>query len=208
MIKLYSYFRSSSSYRVRIALNLKKINYQVEVINLLKGEEAGNEYLAINPQGLVPALVLSNGEVLTQSMAIIEYLDVTYQEPKLISQVNTIAAKQRAMAAVISSEIQPLNNLKVLRYLRNNFELDKSTEQEWYQHWICESFDSLEQQVKAIPYAMGEAVSIVDVFLIPQIFNAIRFDVNMDDYPKLMKIYKECNLLSAFINAAPENHIE
>jgi len=206
MMKLYSYFRSSSSYRVRIALNLKKINYQVEVVDLLKGEETEKNFLAKNPQGLVPALLLSDGDVLTQSTAIIEYLDATYPEPRLISQVNTIAAKQRAMTAVIASEIQPLNNLKVLQYLRNNLSVDKSAEQEWYQHWVSQSFDVLEKQVEAVDYAMGDEVSIVDVFLIPQIFNAIRFNVRLDRYPKLMRIYEACNQLPEFIDAAPQNH--
>jgi maleylpyruvate isomerase len=164
-------------------------------------------YLSINPQGLVPAMVLENGEVLTQSMAIIEYLDAIALEPALLSDDKIIAAKQRALASVIGNEIQPLNNLKVLQYLQHNLSVDKVKEKQWYHHWIIEGFDYLENEVIATPYAMGDTLSIVDVFLIPQIYNAIRFKLDINRWPKLAHIYQACNQLSAFSEAAPEKHL-
>ena len=204
-MELFSYYRSSTAYRVRIVLNLKGIDYGITPINLLKGEEKNTSYRQIHPQGLVPALRLDNGQVVTQSSAIIEYLEECYPEPSLLASHPLERAQQRAMMALIASDIHPVNNIRVLKYLQKHCAVDDIQKSTWYKHWIVEGFQALERQLQGSPFACGEQISLVDAYLIPQVFNALRFGVAMDDYPKIFQIWEDCNQLEAFIRAAPEH---
>lgn len=208
MIKLYSYWRSSSAYRVRIALNLKKLNYQVIPVNLIKsgGEQHLATYSTMNPQRLVPTLV--DGAVkLAQSIAILEYLDEQYPEYPLLPQGVKQRAFARQVAHSIACDIQPVNNLRVLRYLDDAFEIQEQAKQTWHQHWIAAGFTALEDWLKATtgPFCFGKNPGIADVCLIPQIYNARRFSVLMDNYPRLSQIEAQCLELTAFDLARPEN---
>ena len=202
-MKLYSYFRSSASYRVRIALNLKKVKYVIKPINIVSGEQREKDYLEKNKQGLVPLLELDTGEILTQSGAIIEFLDETFPEMRLIPTDKFLAAEARALAAVITNEVQPLNNLRVLNYIRDVANFDQSQVTDWYHTWIRSGFDALENSIKK-PFCLGSTVSLVECCLIPQIYNAYRFNFDMSKYPKIEKIYKLCLELEPFQKASPE----
>lgn len=205
MMLLYSYFRSSAAYRVRIALNLKGIDYQQLPVNLVAGDQKSAEYLELNPQGLVPALRLESGEVIAQSTAILEWLEEAYPAKSLLPENAYGRASARAMVNGIACDIHPLNNLRVLKYLSAELRVSDEEKNNWYCHWIHEGFTSLEKQIKAAPYALGESVSLVDVYLVPQVFNALRFKVDLSSYPKIQAVYKACNTLDAFVQAAPEN---
>jgi maleylacetoacetate isomerase len=203
---LYDYFRSSASYRVRIALNLKGVAYQAIPTSLLAGEQRADDFLALNPQGFVPALVTDAG-VLTQSYAIIDWLDRTYPEPPLIPTEPLARARSIAMAMVIGSDIHPINNLRILKYLTGELGLRDVIRDRWYRHWIVEGFTALEAMAVADrcgPYLGGENPSIADVFLVPQMANARRFDVPLDDFPTLVACDAAASALDAFASAAPE----
>jgi maleylpyruvate isomerase len=203
-MKLYTYYRSSSAYRVRIALNHKRIAYEHCAVNLLKREQRGGDYLALNPQGLVPALQTDEGELITQSTAIIEWLDTAYPETPLLPNDELQRAKVRALVNIIACDIQPLNNLRVLNYLSNDLAVSDEQKNAWYQHWISAGFGALEAQLGESGYCYGETISMVDVYLIPQVYNALRFNTNMANYPNITRIYAACNELEAFKAAHPD----
>jgi maleylacetoacetate isomerase len=207
-IILYSYFRSSAAYRVRIALNLKNIEYKIYPVHLLKhgGEQFTPDFLALNPQGRVPTLVVDS-QVLTQSSAIIEYLEEAYLIPPLLPIDPMDRAYVRSVAQLIACDIHPLNNLRVLNYLKEKHQLENKTD--WYRHWIREGFAALEKllrkSLKKGRFCFGDTPGMADAFLIPQVYNGLRFDCEMKDFPLINDIYWNCMEERAFIDAAPEN---
>jgi len=206
-MKLYSYFRSSAAYRVRIALNLKGIAYDIVPIHLIKdgGHHLRPEFFAVNPQMRVPALMTSTGDVLIQSLAIIEYLDETHAEPPLLPGDPPARAKARALAQIIACDIHPLNNLGSLRYLKREMHQEQSAIDAWYHHWVTVGFEAFEALVGDGPYCCGDAVTIADICLVPQVYNARRLKVPLDKFPKIVRIDAACQELPAFDRARPEN---
>jgi maleylacetoacetate isomerase len=203
---LYDYFRSSAAYRVRIALNLKGLKAARRSVHLRKGDQRGAEYRAVNVQGLVPTLDLG-GVRLTQSLAIIEYLDEKYPEPPLVPRNAEDRAFARAIALSIACDIHPLNNLRILQYLGKELGVDEPKRDEWYRHWVKEGFDALEKQLVdrgSGTYALGSQPTIADVFIVPQVANAVRLKVPMDAYPRIAAINGACLKLQAFADARPE----
>jgi len=212
-MKLYSYWRSSAAYRVRIALNLKGLDYEVAPVHLLKdgGEQHLAEYQSLNPQGVVPALV--DGDVrIGQSLAIIDYLEERYPEPALYPQSVETRAFARQFSLVVACDIHPLNNLRVLKYLKRTLEQGDEARNDWYHHWVRMGFTALEELLDGRgwqgPYCLDRQVTIADACLIPQIYNARRFEIAMDDFPSLVKIEQACMELEAFQSAAPENQVD
>lgn len=204
-MKLYSYFRSSAAYRVRIALNLKNIQHELVAVNLLKSEQQSEAYLAKNPQGLLPALETEQG-VLGQSLAILEYLEETHPETPLIFGDAWQKAQIRNLSYAIACDIHPIDNLRVLKYLSSELGVGDEAKNAWYRHWVEVGFDKIEQLLDANnSYCVGDKPSLADVCLVPQVFNALRFKVDMTAYPKIAAIYERCNQLAAFVDAAPEN---
>jgi len=210
-LTLYTYFRSTAAYRVRIALNLKKLSYTPHSIHLVRdgGEQHSRQYLNINPQGLVPTLVDGDTTV-TQSIAIIEYLEERYPAPPLLPEAAALRAQVRAVAQQICCDIHPLNNLRVLNYLRTEMQLDESVRHDWYQHWITEGLRALERLLTCdgrhqSHCCFGDTPTIADLCLIPQLYNARRFSCDTRNYPTLLKIDEHCMTLTAFQQAAPEN---
>lgn len=205
---LYSYFRSSAAYRVRIALNLKNIEYEICPVHLLKngGEQFKVDFLALNPLGRVPVLVVQN-TVLTQSSAIIEYLEEAYPVPPLLPADAIGRAYVRSLAQLIACDIHPLNNLRVTDYLKGALKYE--FQQTWRSHWIQEGFTALEQLLQKSDdrgrYCFGDTPGMADVFLIPQVYNALRFECEMKNFPLISSIYEYCMQETAFFNAAPEN---
>ena len=208
MSKLYTYFRSSASYRVRIALNLKGLDYESVFVHLPSGQHKDTDYLERNPQGLTPALETDDGEALTQSLAIIEYLDETHPEPPLLPADALGRARVRAMAQLVACEMHPLNNLRVLKYLKGPLGRDQAAVDAWYGHWVAEGFAALETMAAkfgaAEGYCYGDQVSLADLCLVPQMWNARRFDCDLAPYPRLVAIDARLNEIEAFTNAAPE----
>jgi maleylacetoacetate isomerase len=209
-VKLYTYFRSSAAYRVRIALNLKNLASDMIPIHLQKegGLNKKPEYRALNPQMRVPALALDSGEILIQSLAIIEYLDEIHPQPPLLPRDPVARAKVRALAQLIACDIHPLNNVGPLRYLKNQLGRDQASIDAWYHHWILEGFDALEAMLGPGPYAFGKAVTLADICLVPQVYNARRLKVPLDRFPKIMAIDAACANLPAFEKARPENQLD
>jgi len=207
MMKLYSYWRSSAAYRVRIALNLKNIAYTSQPTHLAAGEHRKADYLAANPQGLVPALE-HNGEVLFQSLAIIEYLDHVVPSPRLLPLEPLGRARIAGMAQAIACEIHPLNNLRVTNYLREEMHQDAAAVKAWYAHWVHQGFEALEAWAEKFStsrrFLFGEAVSLADVCLVPQMYNARRFEVDLHDYPGLVAIDAHLQTVPAVVAAGPE----
>ena len=206
-MKLYSYFRSSAAYRVRIALNLKGIAYETAPIHLVKdgGHNRRPEYRAVNPQMRVPALVTSSGEVLIQSLAIIGYLDETHPNPPLLPKDPIARARARSLAEIVACDIHPLNNTSPLRYLKRVMHQEQSAIDAWYHHWVTEGFEALEALVGPGPYCCGSDVTIADICLVPQVYNARRLKVPLDKFPKIVAIGAACLALPAFDRARPEN---
>jgi maleylacetoacetate isomerase len=206
-VKLYSYFRSSAAYRVRIALNLKGLAYETASVHLVKdgGRNRRPEYRAVNPQMRVPALVAPGGQVLIQSLAIIEYLDETHPEPPLLPKDPIARAKVRGLAELIACDIHPLNNTSPLRYLKNQMGQEQSAIDAWYHHWVREGFEALEALLAPGPYAYGDSVTVADICLVPQVANARRLKVPLDTFPKIVGIEAACLKLPAFDKARPEN---
>jgi len=208
---LYGYNLSSASYRVRIALNLKKLPYTSVLKNLRAGEHRLSDFLSINVQGFVPALGLNDGAVLTQSVAIIEYLDEIYPEPPLLPAEPLARARVRALTQAITSDLHPLNNLRVLRYLEDKLTLEKATRDAWYRHWVEVGFDALERWlVRDAATGLcchGNSPTLADICLVPQVFNARRFAVDMNPYPRISGIDAVCRELPAFRSAAPESQM-
>src|SRR5262249_26530937 len=187
-VKLYTFFRSSAAFRLRIALNLKGLASETISIHLQKegGLNRKPEFRAVNPQMRVPALKIDSGDVLIQSLAIIEYLDETHPEPPLLPRDPLARAKVRALAQVIACDIHPLNNVAPLRYLKNELGQDQGKIDGWYHHWIHEGFTAVEALLGPGAYAFGNAVTLADVCLVPQVYNARRFKVSLDRYPKIV----------------------
>jgi maleylacetoacetate isomerase len=206
-VKLYSYFRSSAAYRVRIALNLKGLPYEMVPVHLTKdgGRQHTPEFLDINPQARVPALELPGGEILTQSLAIIEYLDDIHPKPPLLPADALARAKSRAIAQMIACDIHPLNNLIALQYLKRQLEHEQPEIDTWYHHWITVGFTALEKMLESGPYACGSNVTLADICLVPQVANARRFKVPLDKFPKILSVDAACLKLPAFDKARPEN---
>jgi maleylacetoacetate isomerase len=210
-MKLYGYFRSSASYRVRIALNLKNLPYESVPVHLVKdgGQQFSPEYLQLNPDALVPALVddAADGVALTQSLAIIEYLEETHPEPALLPSNPPDRAYVRSLAMTIACEIHPLNNLRVLRYLVREMKLSEESKDAWYRHWCERGLASLEKIVTRDPrtgtFCYGESPGLADCLLIPQIANAQRLNCDLSGMPTLMRIHAACTQLEAFAKAAP-----
>jgi maleylacetoacetate isomerase len=206
-VKLYSYFRSSAAYRVRIALNLKGIAYDTIPIHLIKdgGHNKRPEFRAINPQMRVPVLVTPAGDTLTQSLAIIEYLDETHPQPPLLPKDPIARAKVRALAELIACDIHPLNNTSPLRYLKRDMGQDQSAIDTWYHHWVLSGFEALEAMIGEGPYLCGKEVTLADTCLVPQVANARRLKVPLDKFPKIVAADAACLKLAAFDKARPEN---
>jgi maleylacetoacetate isomerase len=206
-MKLYSYFRSSAAYRVRIALNLKGLPYEMVSIHLTKdgGRQRTAEFRAVNPQMRVPALALSGGEVLIQSLAIIEYLDEINPEPPLLPADALDRAKTRALAQMIACDIHPLNNLVTLQYLKRTLKHEQADIDTWYRHWVLEGFTAVEAMLGPGPYACGAHVTLADLCLVPQVANARRFQVPLEAFPKIVAADAACQKLAAFDKARPEN---
>ena len=203
-MKLYTYFRSSAEFRVRIALNLKGMAFESMPVNLLKGEQTSPAYSEINPQQRVPSLALSDA-VLIQSPAILEYLDETHPEPPLLPVGAVHRAKVRAVAALVACDIHPLNNSGTLAYLKRELGADKAAADAWYAHWVEKGFDAIEKLLEPGPYAFGSRVTLADVYLVPQVFNARRYKVPLEPYPRIVAVEAACMAIDAFRDAAPEN---
>ncbi len=200
---LHDYFRSSASYRVRIALNLKGLDYERVEISLIAGEQRSDAYLELNAQGFVP-LLIADGETIIQSMAIIDWIDRAYPEPRLIPEDAMPRAVALAQAQVIASDIHPLNNLRVLKYLTRDLGLNETTKDRWIATWIAQGFDALEAMAGEGRYLGGDRPSIADCCLVPQMYNARRFDVPLDAYPRLTEIDAACMAHEAFQRAHPD----
>jgi maleylacetoacetate isomerase len=208
-MKLYDYFRSTACYRVRIALNVKNIHFEKIPIHLVNhgGEQHSVEYHKINPQELVPSIE-TNGQIISQSLAIIEYLEEIYSEVPLLPHTILDKAHARALALIVACDMHPLNNLRVLNQLKDQFNATESQVTQWYHRWLKAGFDAFEEQLHALkrnkPVCIGDTVSLADVCLIPQVYNAHRFHFSMDAYPLINEINEYCMELPAFRNAAPE----
>lgn len=236
-MKLYGYWRSSAAYRVRIALNLKQIQAEQFSIHLVKngGEQHSEVFRQLNPQSLVPALSiapnqlhqsektrqasaqgqpspsqLEDEQILTQSLAIVEYLDEAFPAPSLLPQTAWERAQVRSLSYAIACDIHPLNNLRVLQYLTGELGVDEQRKNAWYLHWIQSGFAAIEQMLvkQSGQYCFGDQVTMADICLIPQVYNAERFYVDMAPYPHIQRVYQTCNQLDAFINAQPERQAD
>jgi maleylacetoacetate isomerase len=205
-MKLYSYFRSSAAFRVRIALNLKKLDYETAAIHLRRNDQSKPDYRGVNPQGLVPALE-DGGRTLIQSLAIIEYLDETHPEPPLLPKDPADRARVRALADIVACDIHPINNLRVLRYLTHQLGHDEAAIASWYNHWIAAGFEALEPLLAQDPrtgaFCHGDAPGLADIALAPQVVNAERYRLDLTPYPTVARIYENCMKLEAFIAAHP-----
>lgn len=207
-MKLYTYFRSSAAYRVRIALNLKGLAYEAIPVHLLKGggEQLGDAYRTINPSALVPALQDERGTI-TQSMAILEYLEETHPDVPLMPADPLGRARVRELAQIVACDIHPINNLRVLRYLVHTLGVSEEAKTEWYRHWVREGLAAFESHLARDPgtgdFCHGETPTLADCFLVPQVFNAQRFEIDVNDYPNIARINATCVQLPAFVHAHP-----
>jgi maleylacetoacetate isomerase len=207
-MKLHNYFRSSASFRVRIALNLKGLAYAYQSVHLVQGAHKLPAYTGLAVDGLVPFLELDSGQGLSQSMAIIEFLDETYPQPPLLPPDALGRAQVRALAQSIACEIHPLNNLRVLKYLTQELKVDEAAKNTWYRHWVRSGLESFERQLLQRPAAIfcwGDTPTLADCCLVPQIFNGQRFNVNFDGLPRTMGAFEACLKLPAFEKAQPAN---
>lgn len=207
MMTLYSYWRSSASYRIRIALAMKGVKVNYVPINLREGEQKQSEHLTRNPQGFVPVLELEDGTQLTQSLAILDFLDVTYPEPELMPQDTILRSKILSASLAISSDIAPIQNLSVLNYLRAEYGACDAKIKEWAAHWITRGFTALEKvaELHTTPFLMTDVPTFFECCLVPQVYNARRFGVDMKPFPKLTAIDARCRTRPDFKKAAPEN---
>jgi maleylpyruvate isomerase len=207
-MKLYTYFRSSAAYRVRIALNLKGLPYEAVPVHLVKhgGEQLTATYRAINPSALVPSLQ-DDDATITQSMAILEYLEETHPAVPLLPSTPLARARVRELAQMVACDIHPVNNLRILRYLVRTLGIGDDAKNEWYRHWVQEGFGALEAQLARDPapgrFCHGDTPTIADCFLVPQVYNASRFDIDMAPYPRIAAIDAACAQLPAFQAAHP-----
>jgi maleylacetoacetate isomerase len=205
-MKLYSYFRSSAAFRVRIALNLKKLDYETAAIHLRRNDQSRPDYRSVNPQALVPTL--QDGErILIQSLAIIEYLDETHPEPPLLPKEPAGRARVRALADIVACDIHPINNLRVLRYLTHQLGHDEAAIASWYNHWIAAGFEALEpllaKDARTGAFCHGDAPGLADIALVPQVVNAERYRLDLTPYPTVARIYENCMKLEPFTAAHP-----
>ncbi len=202
---LHDYFRSSAAYRVRIALNLKSVDYESRMVNLLAGAQRSDEYRGLNPQGFVPALEIDD-HLFTQSLAIIGYLDERFPDPPLMPRSSIDRAHVRALALAVACDIHPLNNLRVLKYLQGSLGVPDEAKDEWYRHWIIEGLSALEAMAapRAGAFLFGDSVTLADVCLVPQMFNARRFDVPLDSYPTVVRADENARQMEAFAAADPD----
>jgi len=207
-VKLFGFFRSSAAFRVRIALNLKGLAYEDAFIHLRRGDQRGMEYLAVNPQGLVPALDI-DGHRLIQSMAIVEYLDETHPTPPFLPADPLGRARVRALAAIVACDIHPIDNLRVLRYLARPLGHDQAAIETWFNHWITTGFAALEQLLVADrrtgAFCEGDRPGLADIALVPQVVNSERYRLDLSPYPTIARIYENCMKLDAFAAAHPSN---
>ncbi|MCK2185078.1 maleylacetoacetate isomerase [Halomonas getboli] len=207
MTTLQGYFRSSAAYRVRIVLNLKGLAYDQAPVDLVAGEQRHEAYLADNPQGLVPTLVTDDGRRLTQSLAICEYLEEVHPEPALLPETPAERARVRALAQLVGCEMHPLNNLRVLKYLTGELGVDEAAKLAWYRHWVHEGFTALEamlsREAGSGAFCHGDAPTLADACLVPQVFNAERFECDLSAYPRIRRIADNARSLEAFRLAAP-----
>jgi maleylpyruvate isomerase len=206
-MKLYDYFRSSAAYRVRIALNLKGLTPAREFVHLRSNVQRSDDYLALNPQGMVPALMTDGGEVLTQSLAIIEYLDETQPAPPLLPAAPIDRARVRGIALAIACDIHPLDNLRVLQYLKNTLGVSEEQKDAWYKYWIDVGLEALEirlaRDAATGRFCHGDEPTLADICLVPQLANARRMNIDFAPFPTLIRIDAACNTLPAFADAAP-----
>jgi maleylacetoacetate isomerase len=206
-MKLYDFFRSSAAFRVRIALNLKRLAPERAFVHLRKGAQRSEDYLDLNPQGLVPVFVTDGGDVLTQSLAIIEYLDETYPDPPFFPADAVGRARVRSLALAVACDIHPLNNLRVLQYLKGTLGVSEEQKNGWYKYWCDVGLEALETRVgrerATGRFCHGDSPSVADICLVPQLANARRYEVDLAAYPTLTRIEAECLALSAFADAAP-----
>jgi maleylacetoacetate isomerase len=207
-MKLFGFFRSSAAFRVRIALNLNGLAYEDVFIHLRRGDQRDAGYLTVNPQGLVPALEI-DGQTLTQSMAIAEYLDETHPEPPFLPAGPADRARVRALAAIVACDIHPINNLRVLRYLTRTLGHDQKAIETWYNHWIATGFDAFEQMLTreggSGAFCRGDRPGLADIALVPQVVNSERYQLDLSPYPTITRIYRNCMQLDAFAAAHPSN---
>jgi maleylpyruvate isomerase len=205
-VKLYTYFRSSAAYRVRIALNLKGLPYEAVPVHLLRdgGQHKAPDYQAVNPQMRVPALALSTGDTLIQSLAIIEYLDEVYPEPALLPADSVRRARVRAIAQIIACDIHPLNNSGTMNYLSGPLSQQQAAIDTWYAHWVTSGFEAIESMIEPAPYAAGTHPGLADICIVPQLYNARCYKVPVDRFAKIIAVETACNKLPAFDLARPE----
>jgi maleylacetoacetate isomerase len=205
-MELFNYFRSSASYRVRIALALKGLDYTYRPVHLAKNEQFNESYVTVSASRLVP-LLRDGGQSLTQSLAIIEYLDETHPQPPLLPPDAAGRARVRGLALDIACEIHPLNNLRVLRYLVRDLKVSEDDKNRWYRHWVETGLEVVERQLAAQPatYCHGETPTLADVTLVPQIFNARRFDCRLEHVPNVVRVFDACMQLDAFERTRPEH---
>ena len=204
-MRLYDYWRSSAAYRVRLALNYKGLSYEQVPVDLRQGAHRAAEFLEINPQGLVPVLE-DDGAHLTQSLPILNYLEERYPQPALLPKDLPGRATSRAIAVAIACEIHPLNNLRVLQHLERELGLDEARRLAWYRHWVAEGFGAIETTLarSAGDFCVGDAPSLADVCLVPQVYNARRYECDPAPYPTIRRIDERCRQIEAFASAAPE----
>jgi len=210
-MKLYNYFRSSASFRVRIALELKGLSYEYLPVHLVKGEHKSPQYAAVSATGLVPALVTDDGQVLEQSMAIIEYLDETHPQPPVLPRDALGRARVRALAQLIACEIHPLNNLRVLKYLVRDLKVEEEAKNAWYRHWVRAGLELFEQELQRLPagtYCYGDTPTLADCCLVPQVFNGQRFKVDFGGLTRTMAAFEACMKHPAFQKAQPSSCLD
>jgi len=207
VMKLYSYWRSTAAYRVRIALNLKQLSYQILDVDLVKqgGQQHSAEYQQLNPNQLVPTLI-DDDKIITQSASILEYLEETYPDVSLLPEDNFLRSQIRSMAQTVACDIHPLNNLRVLQYLKNQLSLEQPQVDLWYKHWVRTGFSAIEKTLQTTSgrYCFSDQLSLADVFLVPQVYNANRFQIDTQDFPLIEQINQNCLKLDGFQQASPE----